>query len=204
MHERPVSPAKPWQVQAGEDVWLGKLARAAQAGDRNARDALWTAVGPQITHIAHRVAWTFPMLDRDDAVQEAFPIFATLVATWPGPDADGKGFATYLYGKFRWRLHSTLRGYERRYPPHIDWNAWEERTAISPPRAAPIAWYEYGVDFPAFVAALPAHERAIFVLRVREGLATGEIAARLSLKPRTVSRYWNITLRRLRAMVLRG
>ncbi|MCA1668060.1 MAG: helix-turn-helix domain-containing protein, partial [Thermomicrobia bacterium] len=64
--------------------------------------------------------------------------------------------------------------------------------------------HEYGVDFPAFVARLPDHERDIFLLRVREGLETREIAARLGLTPRTVSRHWNVTLRRLRALVQRG
>lgn len=204
MREPPVAPAKPWQVREEEDLWLGQLARAARAGDRGARDALWAVVGPRLAHVALRTAWAFPTLERDDAVQEAFPIFAALVATWPGPDARGVGFATYLFGMFRWRLHSLLRAYERRRPLPVDWATREERTVVAPPRASPIAWHEYGVDFPAFVAALPAHERAIFLLRLREGLATREVAARLGLTPRTVSRYWNVTLRRLRAAVARN
>src|SRR4051812_17648424 len=94
MREPTDAPAKPWQLRDADDVWLGKLARAAQAGDRGARDAIWAAIGTQLAHIAYRAGWAFPMLDRDDAVQEAFPIFAELVSTWPGPDARGKGFAT--------------------------------------------------------------------------------------------------------------
>ncbi len=193
---------KPWYVQEEEDVWLGQLARAAQGGDRGARDALWSVVGPRLAHVAYRVAWSFPSLERDDAVQESFPIFATLVTTWPGPGTSGTGFATYLFGKFRWRLHTLLRAYERRRPSRAtDWSAREERTVVTPRVADSVAWYEYGIDFPAFVASLPAHERTIFLLRLREGLGTREIAARLGLTPRTISRYWNITLHRLRAQI---
>ena len=159
-----------------EDIWLGQLARAAQAGDRGARDALWLAVGPRLMRIADRTAWAFPALERDDAVQESFPIFAALVATWPGPETDGAGFATYLFGMFRWRLHSLLRAYERRRPATTeDFGANTERMTAAPPRAyAPVAWHEYGVDFPAFVARLPDHEREIFFLRIEEGLGTGD------------------------------
>ncbi len=198
--------ARPWHVREGEDVWLGQLAQAARAGDRAARDALWLAVGPRLAQMAHRTAWAFPALEHDDAVQEAFPIFAALVATWPGPDAAGAGFATYLFGMFRWRLHSLLRGYDRRRPAATTgFDARAERLVAAPPRAhGPVAWHEYGVDFPAFVARLPDRERDIFLLRIREGLETREVAARLGLTPRTVSRHWNITLRRLRALVQRG
>jgi len=184
---------------------VGRLAWAARSGDRGARDALWLVVGPRLTRMADRTAWAFPTLERDDAVQEAFPIFAVLVATWPGPEKAGTGFATYLFGMFRWRLHSILRAYERRRPATTaDLDIRTERLIAAPRVYAPVAWHEYGVDFPAFLARLPGHEREIFLLRVREGLETREIAARLSLTPRTVSRHWNVTLRRLRALVQRG
>ncbi|HEY7907836.1 MAG TPA: sigma-70 family RNA polymerase sigma factor [Thermomicrobiales bacterium] len=205
MSERAPREPRPWQVRAEEDRWLGQLAGAARAGERAARDALWAAVGPRLVHMARRTAWAFPSLEPDDAVQECFPIFTTLVATWPGPAADGAGFATYLFGMFRWRLHTILRAYERRHASDVDWHAREERTIVAPSRVyAPVAWDEYGVDFPAFVASLPAPERAIFLLRLREGLATREVASRLGIAPRTVSRHWNATLRRLRAVARRG
>lgn len=197
--------AQPWHMPVDEDVWLGRLAWAARAGDRDARNALWLVVGPRLARMADRTAWAFPMLERDDAVQEAFPIFAALVATWSGPAEVGTGFATYLFGMFRWRLHSLLRAYERRRPATTtDFGIQTERLVAVPRAHAPVAWHEYGVDFPAFVARLPDHEREIFLLRVREGLETREIAARLGLTPRTVSRHWNVTLRRLRALVQRG
>ncbi|MCA1666895.1 MAG: hypothetical protein LC793_05730, partial [Thermomicrobia bacterium] len=116
MTERAPRAARPWQVTEDEDIWLGHLAGAARAGDRQARDALWRAVEPRLARIADRTAWAFPTLEHDDAVQEAFPIFAALVATWPGPETAGTGFATYLFGLFHWRLHSLLRAYERRRP----------------------------------------------------------------------------------------
>ena len=198
--------AQPWHVSEGEDIWLGRLAGAARAGDRGARNALWLAVGPRLARMAYRAAWAFPMLECDDAVQETFPIFVGLVATWSGPEATGVGFATYLFGMFRWRLYSLLRTYERGLPvTTAAWGAGAERHAIAPPRTyAPVAWHEYGVDFPVFVARLPDHERKIFLLRIREGLETRDIAARLGLTPRTVSRHWNVTLGRLRALVQRG
>jgi len=193
--------ARPWQMREDDDVWLGQLAWAARAGDRGARDALWLAVGPRLVRMALRMAWAFPTLEPDDAVQEAFPVFAALVADWPGPTALGTGFATYLFGLFRWRLHSLLRAYERRSATIVG----KEWTTGAPPRAdASAIWQEYGVDFPAFVACLPDHERAIFLSRIQEGLGIPAIAARLGLTPRTVSRHWNVTLRRLRAQVRRG
>jgi len=197
---------RPWHVPEDEDIWLGKLAGAARAGDRGARDALWLAVGPRLAQMAHRAAWAFPTLEHDDAVQETFPIFAGLVATWPGPEVTGAGFATYLFGMFRWRLYSILRTYERRLPATTAaWNTGAERHAIAPSRVhAPVAWHEYGVDFPAFIARLPDHEQEILLLRIREGLDTRDIATRLGLTPRTVSRHWNVTLGRLRALVQRG
>ncbi len=206
MTEQTSHTAQPWQMREDEDVWLGRLAWAARSGDRGARDALWLAVGPRLARMADRTAWAFPMLERDDAVQEAFPIFAALVAIWSGPTEAGTGFATYLFGMFRWRLHSILRAYERRLPATTaDLGAHTERLVATPPRAyAPIAWHEYGVDFPAFLARLPDREREIFLLRVREGLETREIAIRLGLTTRTISRHWNVTLRRLRALVQRG
>ncbi|MGI8688357.1 MAG: RNA polymerase sigma factor [Thermomicrobiales bacterium] len=204
MEHAPRAP-QPWQMREDEDVWLGRLAWAARSGDRDARDALWLVVGPRLTRMADRTAWAFPMLERDDAVQEAFPIFAALVAAWPGPEKAGTGFATYLFGMFRWRLHSILRAYERRHPvTAADLGARTEMLVAAPRVYTPIAWHEYGVDFPAFLAHLPSHEREIFLLRIREGLETREIAARLGLTPRTVSRHWNVTLHRLRALVRRG
>src|SRR3954471_7423515 len=191
-------PAKPWQTRPEEDIWLGRLARAAQGGDRGARDALWAAVGPRLAHIARRTAWAFPSLEADDAVQECFPIFVALVAGWSGPQHDRTGFASYLFGMFRWRLHSTLRAYERRRAGTSGWQREERLVAAPSPAPIPVAWHEYGVDFPAFIAGLPAHERTIFLLRLRDGLAVRDIATRLGLAPRTVSRYWNRTVRRLR------
>ena len=201
MSDRTPDAPRPWQVPPEEDVWLGQLAGAARAGDRDARDALWAVVGSRLAYMARRTAWAFPSLEPDDAVQECFPIFTTLVATWPGPGTDKTGFATYLFGLFRWRLHTILRAYERRRTSDVDWRAREERTVVAPSRIyVPVAWHEYGVDFPAFVASLPASERAIFLLRLREGLAIHEVATRLGITPRTVSRHWNATLRRLRAV----
>lgn len=206
MTERARRAAQPWHMREDEDIWLGQLARAARAGDRSARDALWLVVEPRLVRMAERTAWAFPTLEQDDVVQEVFPIFAALVAAWPGPGTTGTGFAIYLFGMFRWRLHSLLRGYERRRAATTtDFDTRAERLIAAPPRAyVPVAWHEYGVDFPAFVARLPEHEREIFLLRIREGLETRHIAARLGLTPRTVSRHWNVTLRRLRALVQRG
>lgn len=193
-------------VREDEDIWLGQLAQAAQAGDRTARDSLWAQVEPRLHHTARRAAWYFPTLDRDDAVQESFPIFAALVGDWPGPTTGGTGFATYLFGLFRWRLHSALRAYERRgASTHADWHTREGRTRV-PTAGKPtlIAWQEYGVDYRAFVVGLPPQEREIFLLRVEQGLGTREVATRLGLTPRTVSRCWNVTLRRLRAIARRS
>src|SRR5438067_569607 len=116
---------RPWHASEEEDIWLGRLARAAQAGDQAARDVLWVAVGSRLMRIAAHAAWAFPSLEPDDATQESFPVFVALVVAWPGPRVDGAGFAVYLFGKFRWRLHTILRAYERRQSANTDWSTHE-------------------------------------------------------------------------------
>lgn len=203
MNSRAVRQAPHWYIRAEDDIWLGQLARAAQGGDHDARDTLWVHVGPRLIRLADGMAWSFPTLEHDDAMQESFPLFVALVTAWDGPAKDGAGFAIYLFGMFRWRLLTLLRTAERRSARHVtDWAIPEERTALTPSRiSASVAWHEYGVDFPAFVESLPPREREIFLLRLRDGLETREIARRLGLTPRTISRYWNLTVSRLRAIV---
>ena len=80
-------------------------------------------------------------------------------------------------------------------------NGWSSRPH-APTRPSPgtsMAWIS-----PPSWRASPTTSAQIFLLRIREGLETREIAARLSLTPRTVSRHWNVTLRRLRALLRRG
>lgn len=188
------------------DLWLGQLARAAAAGDRTARDALWEQIGARLTRLARHSIWDLTETEQEDMEQEAFPIFLALVREWAEqaglktqkarqiPDTQGEGFAEYLFGLFRWRVRNAIRA--------------ERRASAGPiPRGATVTPFarahELALDLPAFLALLPEQERQIFLLRIVEGRTTREIAERLGLTDRTVRRHWTQTLRRLRALLAR-
>ncbi len=191
------------QVDGPRDLWLGQLARAAAAGDRTARDALWEQIGARLTHVARHSIWDMNMEEQEDMAQEAFPIFLALVREWANPktqkarqtpDAPGEGFAEYLFGLFRWRVRNAIRAERRVVTGPIP-----RDTTVAPFARA----HEFALDLPAFLALLPEEERRIFLLRIVEGRTIREIAARLGLTDRTVRRYWTQTLRRLRALLAR-
>ena len=182
MTDRAPRAARSWQRSEEEDIWLGPPRPGGAGGRPGARDALWSAVGPRLVRMRRAHAWAFPSLERDDAVQESFPIFAALVADMAGPTGGWRRVRDLSV----WHVSlatpfdpACLRAPASATFADVGARGTAGRRAI---RSAPIAWQEYGVDLPAFVV-LPDHERVIFLLRVREGLATREVADRISLTP---------------------
>lgn len=181
-----------------DDTRLSAMAHAAARGDRAARNALWEIVGGPLVGIARRTAVTFPATDAEDAAQDAFVLFAVLVAAWAkeaGAGVEHAPFGPYLFGRFRLHLMNMFRAYERqlRPPPHAA-RTPDDFTAS----AARALWQEHDAELRAFAETLPPRERDIFLLRIRDGLNLGEAAHRLGVTRRSVSRYWNLTLKRLR------
>lgn len=186
------------RVDGPDDLWLGQLARAAAAGDRTARDALWEQIGAHLTRLARYSISDLTESEQEDIAQEAFPIFLALVCEWAGPKArrvpgaPDAGFAAYLFGLFRWRVRNAIRA--------------ERRAGAGPiPRGATVTPFarahELALDLPAFLALLTAEEQQIFLLRIVEGRTIPDIAARLGLTDRTARRHWVQTRRRLRALL---
>lgn len=189
------------RVDGPDDLWLGQLARAAAAGDRTARDALWEQIGARLTHLARYSIWDLTESEQEDIAQEAFPIFLALVCEWAGPKArqerrvpgtPDEEFAEYLFGLFRWRVRNTIRAARRAGAGPIPRGA-----SVTPFARA----HELALDLPAFLVLLTAEERQIFLLRIVEGRTIPDIAARLGLTDRTARRHWAQTRRRLRALL---
>lgn len=191
-----------WRIDGPHDRWLGQLARAAAAGDRTARDALWEETGARLTRVARHTLWDMNREEQEDMAQEAFPLFLALVHEWAGSateqrarraaDAPDEGFAAYLFGLFRWRVRNALRAAR---------HAGAARVPLRETSASLAHADELALDLPAFLAVLPEQERQIFLLRVVDGRTMPEIAARLGLTDRSARRHWAQTRRRLRALL---
>lgn len=178
--------------EEAREAALTRLALAARAGDRAARDELYTALEPNIRRMVAgcaRLTWATDCprregrpWDREDLAQEAFLVFSDLLRAWPG-----EGPVTpYLFAYFPWRLR----------------NAWR-KLRPDRPRGGPILRAEPGLAADASATAaeaaallavlaseLPPVESAILLLHVRDGLSLAEIGRRFGVRPRQVGRRW--------------
>jgi DNA-directed RNA polymerase specialized sigma24 family protein len=192
----PVLPPRGW-ISPDVDARLKTLARAAQAGNLAARNALYTAFAPRLAPMTARERrrinrpWMDPALEPDDIDQEAFLVFVALVAAWPG---DGS-FTGYVLARFPWRLRDVSRGSarfgsdrRRPFPPRRD---WLDGSADS---AAAVALLE------ALAGDIPSPRREILLWHVRDGDPFVDIARRLGVGKRQVMRQW----RRIRSELRRS
>jgi len=189
-------------VDAGDPVTpdldrtLTALARRARDGDRDARDALYRALGPKIDRFVARYRWAARAAggperngapwDLDDVAQEAFPAFVDLLADYGGERA----FLPYFLAAFPWRLRDA---WHRLQAP-------ARRVAAALPsddlREDPSAVAEEARVLLATLAAdLAEPDATILRLRVGEGISLPAIALHLGLSRTTVARRWE----RLRA-----
>lgn len=171
---------------------LTRLALAARAGDRAARDQLYAELEPNIRRMVAgcaRLTWAADCprregrpWDREDVAQEAFLVFSDLIQAWSGVGP----VTPYLFAYFPWRLR----------------NAWR-RLRPARPRGAPILRAEPGlaadasataaeatVLLEALASELPVVESAILLMHVRDGLSLAEIGRRFGVRPRQVRRRW--------------
>lgn len=177
------------------DRVLTAAARAARGGDADARNALYFALEPKIARFATRFrrrgwasghAW-----DYADVTQEAFVVFADLVAGWPGEGA----FAPYFLDLFPRRLGGAVRLLDGPRPDLAGREAGADSTVL---RADPAAATALLVEV---TEGLDPIDARILLWRVRDRATFGEIAARLRLNRRTVCRRWHTLLGELRPLL---
>jgi RNA polymerase sigma factor (sigma-70 family) len=173
------------------DAALTRCARAAKAGNLDARNALYLALLPKLLQQTRRIRpWMLPQSwDRSDLEQEAFEVFVQLLDAWRGDTM----FGGYLLGHFSWRLRNVVRRareQERLPSAHLEiasfheddsWEAEESRLLLED-----------------IAATFPPLEREILLGRIGEGEGFGALAHRLGLSRRTVYRHWIIILIELR------
>jgi DNA-directed RNA polymerase specialized sigma24 family protein len=176
---------------------LTMVAHEARAGDPAARNALYVACAPKIDRFVrrYRVVTTgidrCPAFDFEDLQQEAFLIFAAMVAAWPG----GESFCAYFLGHFPWELKNAVRRLAAVNRPglHIGAGRFVDQLADgSAAGAEAVALLE------VIAATMPAPDGDILLWRVRDGDTFAAIARRLGASRRTVMRAWERIVGELR------
>lgn len=182
---------------------LHGLARRARRGDREARDLLWRAFAPRLEPALIRcgyMTWHCDWTRRDDLPwelddlrQEAWLVFAELVEGWDGQ----KPFVAYVMAYFPWRLRNAMR---RLGPERLD-----GAVRLSVAAAAECQGLRDAEDAElarALAARFSGLDAAVLRIRIVEGATFAEIACRLRMPRRTVTRRWAV-IRRLAAAILR-
>lgn len=180
------------------DRMLTAAARAAHAGDSAARNALYFALEPKIARFAARFrrrGWaTGSAWDYADVTQEAFVVFADLVAGWPGEGS----FAPYFLDLFPRRLGGAVRLLDGPCPDPAGRGAGADPTALQDESADAAAATALLVEL---TEGLDPIDARILLWRARDRAPFGEIAARLQLNRRTVCRRWQSLLGELRPLL---
>lgn len=179
---------------------LATAARAAQAGDRAARDALVTALAGKIERIAAREAWRAARAgglwrdgrpwDREDLAQEAVCILIALIDEWPGD----RPFLTYVLAYLPWRLRDARR--RLMAPSRFETHPVDGRDQLVADGSAGAERARARVE--AIAAGLPPIERALLLGIVRDGERRSTIAGRLGIDRRTANRRWEALRAELR------
>lgn len=147
------------------------LIASARDGEPGALDALLAAAQPDIRRYARA---TCSAADVDDAVQDALCLLHRHIGSLRAVGA----FWAWSFAVVR---RECVRLLLRRPPPakRIEDLADDDRLASRPD-------HELRMDLSAAIEALPAHYRAVLVLRDIEELTVDEIAARLETTRETV------------------
>lgn len=175
---------------------LADLAEAAQAGDRDARDALWETLSPAIDRVvgaAARRARAIPSVgplrngrpwDAEDLRQEAYLLFLDLLEAWDGV----RPVVPYLLGHLPWRLRSAWRAMIVRH--RIDAGPASSHLHLHLLADGSAAAAEAVVLLEALAADLSPLDGEILTRHLRDGEPLRAIARHLGLDRRTVGRRW--------------
>ena len=179
-------------VTPAQDVLLSDLARRARRGDDAARDLLWRVFSPKLEPAirrCERLAWRMGWPRRDgqpweleDVRQEAWLIFAALVAAWRGEGA----LTPYLLSHFSWRLRTALR---RLGPPRVR-TLPLAMVAEIPAIHNELTDVEAAELRSALLAELSPTDAAVLRLRLIQGASFADVACQLGVSRRTVARRW--------------
>ncbi|CAA9565527.1 MAG: hypothetical protein AVDCRST_MAG73-4123 [uncultured Thermomicrobiales bacterium] len=188
-----LDPAAP--ITPALDRRLSAAARAARAGDPVARNALYFALEPVIRRALARYgrgAWCRGAAwEPADAAQEAFLVFADLVAAWDGDEA---GFGPFFLARFRFRLADAVRRWNADRGRAVPLDGVADRLGDGSAAAD-----EARVLLAVLAARLDPTDGAILLGKVVAGRSGPAIAADLGIHPRTVRRRWLALLATLRA-----
>jgi DNA-directed RNA polymerase specialized sigma24 family protein len=177
----PATVAPDFELTPAVHLWLNDLARAART-DPAVRNELHRLLQLKIARfLAPYRGWRSAIGGYDDIAQEAFLVFAQLVADWSGQGS----FAAYFFGFFPWRLRHAIAYYERRWPtsrltvvPDDD-DLFEQEL----PDVATILPL-------TSLTPLPPTERQLLSLRLATGLPVADLALPLGCSRRTLFRRW--------------
>ncbi|MGH2531667.1 MAG: RNA polymerase sigma factor [Thermomicrobiales bacterium] len=179
---------------------LSTAAMAAQEGDRAARDALFAAIWPKIERQTRQYArgrWgalAGRAWEQADVTQEAYLVFAELLADWPRQTS----FPTYLLGQFGWRLRAAMRRLNGSSPRTV---RFDGRLLLSDDSAeAQRARSLVGT----LATDLDPVDGRILLLYVLNGESIGAIAHRLQVNRRSVRRRWLALAATLRQSLTEG
>ena len=187
-HPRPDSPnVADFDLTPELEATLNALARAGRA-EPAARNELYARLAGKIARfLAPWHGRPIALGDFADLQQEAFVVFAGLVADWPGEGS----FARYFFGFFPWRLRHAIARHERRWPQQrLLIVPQEDIDALAHDAAKP------GEDSQLILGTLTLNERRLLALRL-SGYSLNATAERLGWSPRTTARRWHALQRRL-------
>jgi RNA polymerase sigma-70 factor (ECF subfamily) len=174
------------------ESWIVRL----HAGDPAARDALLSAAGERLRHLAHRMLQTYPGVHRweqtDDVLQNALMrLYRTMKDVPPQTVSD---FLRLAALNIRRELLDLAKHYygPKGHGAHHDTLGPDQ---ASPPEAACVNSLDPGhltvwSEFHQQVEQLPDEERAVFDLLWYQGLAQAEAASVLGVTDRTIKRRW--------------
>lgn len=179
------------------DRLLTTVARDAGDGDVAARNALYIAFAQKIARFVRRYRTQLSgfgwgaAIDLDDVAQEAFLVFADLVAEWQGGDS----FCVYFLGHFPWELRNAVRRI-----------GTANRPALSLVETPDVPWLADGSAaadeaialLETVAAGLQAPDGDILLWRIRDAETLAVIAHRLGTSRRTVDRAWDRIVSELR------
>ena len=178
-NQRPVAPD--FDLTPALEAWLNDLARAART-DPAVRNELYRLFDLKIARfLAPYRTWQSAIGGYDDIAQEAFLVFAQLVADWSGQGS----FAAYCFGFFPWRLRRAIAHYERRWPANRltvvpDDNGLFEQELPDVATILPLT----------ALAPLPPAERDLLALLLATDLSIADLALPLGCSRRTIFRRW--------------
>lgn len=175
------------------------IAIRAKAGDREARNALYRAFEPKLRRFIWQIKVPYAgpgdhaIWERDDVVQEAWLVFAGVCAAWE-PEIP---FGRYVLANFPWRLRdAVLRGIARRAHPTTATTFPIDEDLVVVDERPHLVEEETLIEVLAMSFETPFDE--VIRNHILERRSLVETADRMGVSRRSVTRYWQIILTRLR------